>query len=435
MLTPVDIQQKKFHIGLGYEKKDVNAFFDEVTRNYEELYRTNAELKEQINTLTDGLQNYKSKEDALEKSLMRAEKDSEDKKSSATKEAKSIVLDARIKAKAIIGDAEDRLAAIKDEIALLETQYAAYKANFCNLMKKQFEFLGENDFDADSYIDEKALGVLIGATAPVSSEGSFGAFNGDPQMRDESSLGGMNSGYGYGRESLTSTSAVYTAHLGANQNFVDPFNPNKDNGRYNPYDGSHQKGKKSTDKESSFKVANSSKNKTKYKKPPVDTKPENKTENKSQSKTESASTPSVKQNSEEKKKDTSSASTFTSSQTKAQATNTVDTVRTDAKKSDSVISASIDANDTKTKKDIGTIPTVDAAENVKNKAVDAAEIKNTKSVDVAEAEDAKSVDTPDISDDISLSGEVEVKVEGVSLIEDGTEVSDSDTDEFGFEFI
>lgn len=26
MLTPVDIQQKKFHVGLGYDKKDVNTF-------------------------------------------------------------------------------------------------------------------------------------------------------------------------------------------------------------------------------------------------------------------------------------------------------------------------------------------------------------------------------------------------------------------------
>ena len=408
MLTPVDIQQKKFHIGLGYEKKDVNAFFDEVTRNYEELYRTNAELKEQINILTDGLQNYKSKEDALEKSLMRAEKDSEDKKSSATKEAKSIVLDAKIKARAIIGDAEDRLTAIKDEMALLETQYAAYKANFCNLMKKQFEFLGENDFDADSYIDEKALGVLLGATMASSGDSSFGAFSGDPQMRDESSLGGMNSGYnsGYGRDSLTSTSAVYTSHLGANENFVDPFNPNKENGRYNPYDGSHQKNNKSTNKENSFKVANSSKNKTKYKKPPVDSKPENK----SQSKPESASTPSVKKYTDEKKNDTKPASDV--NQIKSGKIPEQDAVKHDTPKQDAV----------KT-----------------NAAVDSKTIKNNE-IKPQEKDAIEPIPTVNVSnniaeDDSNLSGEVETKIEGVSLIEDGTEASDSDTDEFGFEFI
>ena len=45
MLTPVDIQQKKFHVGLGYDKKDVNTFFDSVSESYESLYRSNAELK------------------------------------------------------------------------------------------------------------------------------------------------------------------------------------------------------------------------------------------------------------------------------------------------------------------------------------------------------------------------------------------------------
>ena len=46
MLTPVDIQQKKFKAGLGYSKDDVTRFFEEVSKSYEELYRSNAELKE-----------------------------------------------------------------------------------------------------------------------------------------------------------------------------------------------------------------------------------------------------------------------------------------------------------------------------------------------------------------------------------------------------
>ncbi|MCM1272141.1 MAG: DivIVA domain-containing protein [Clostridium sp.] len=247
MLTPVDIQQKKFHMGIGYDKKDVNEFFKEVADSYEKLYRSNAELKESVNTLTDGLQNYKSKEAALEKSLMLAEKDSEDTKSRATKEAKNIELDAKNKAKNILSDAEKRLAKITEEIKVLETQYAAYKSNLCSLMKMQFEFLQENDFDVDAYIDEKALSLLPGGgggAANAAGGGSFGSFSGDPQMRDESTLGGASGGGGfgdggYGDDSKTSTSAVYTANLGANENFVDPFNPDKGNseGRYNPYDG------------------------------------------------------------------------------------------------------------------------------------------------------------------------------------------------------
>lgn len=291
MLTPVDIQQKKFHIGLGYDKKDVNTFFEEVTECYEQLYRSNAELKEKVITLTDGLQNYKSKEASLRKSLMRAEKDSEDTKSRANREAKTIELEAKNKAKTIIGDAEERLAAIKDEMALLETQYAAYKSNFCTLMKQQYELLKEVDFDADSYIDEKALGVLIGASGSAgagnsSGEQSFGSFNGDPQMRDESTLGGLNSN----SDNVNSTSAVYTSHLGANENFVDPFNPNKDNGRYNPYDGNKSDVKSdSNSSKQSFKVADTKKDSAnRYKRTGVKNAPE------------SAPTPSVDSKSSDK---------------------------------------------------------------------------------------------------------------------------------------
>lgn len=249
MLTPVDIQQKKFRSGLGYEKKDVNAFFDIVSDAYEKLYRSNAELKEKVITLTDGLQNYKSKEKELEKSIMIAEKDSEDTKSRAQKEAKNIELEAKNKAKLIVADAEKQLAEINQKITELETQYAAYKSNFVYFMQKQFEMLEVEDFDPKSYIDEKSLqtlGVSVsGSTSSYKSKSSgpnmpFGSFEGDPQMRDESTLGGFNGGStSMSAEDKVSTSAVYTSNLAAGENFVDPFNPdaNKQNGRYNPYDG------------------------------------------------------------------------------------------------------------------------------------------------------------------------------------------------------
>lgn len=243
MLTPVDIQQKNFHVGLGYDKKDVNTFFDSVSESYEQLYRSNAELKEKVATLTDTLQNYKSKESELERSLMLAEKDSEDTKSNAAREAKNIVLDAKNRANVMLQDAEKRLEEIQQEVAMLETQYAAYKSNFSLLLKQQFAMLLEQDFDVNAYIDDRALALLGGGMAahrqPSSGGDSFGSFDGDPQMRDESTLGGMSSGggeFGSGG-STTSTSAVYTSSLGANEDFVDPFNPQQENGRYNPFDG------------------------------------------------------------------------------------------------------------------------------------------------------------------------------------------------------
>ncbi|MDO5127721.1 MAG: DivIVA domain-containing protein [Eubacteriales bacterium] len=240
MLTPIDIQQKKFRRGIGYDKKDVNGFFKSVSDNYEQLYRSNAKLMEKVALLADELQLYKSKKSALEKSIMIAEKDLEDSKSKASKEAKTIEKDAKNKAKSILSDAEMRLEEIQQEVSILRTQYAAYKSNFSSLMKRQFMMLQENDFDVDAYIDEKAL-PLLGASTVSSvqrDDSSFGSFEGDPQMRDESPLAGKASSGEFGSvDDKLSTSAVYTSGLGANEAFVDPFNPKEENGRYNPYDG------------------------------------------------------------------------------------------------------------------------------------------------------------------------------------------------------
>lgn len=312
MLTPVDIQQKKFHAGLGYDKKDVNSFFESVAESYEELYRSNAELKEQIISLTDELQNYKSKEDALQKSMMLAEKDSEDTKSRATREAKNIELDAKNKAKLIIGDAEDRLEEIEQEMASLETQYAAYKSNFASLLKMHFEFLEENDFDVDAHIDPSAMSLLTGAAPKNQGQGqaAFGEFSGDPQMRDPS-LGGLGSGIStamMGDDMKTSSSAMYGTNLSANDGFVDPFNPDKEQvGRYNPYDGRDTE-KKASEKKKTTKSQTTQKKATSAK---VDEtkKAETKTEPVSQEKAEEKVAPQAEAKPETKAETTAEPKT------------------------------------------------------------------------------------------------------------------------------
>lgn len=74
MLTPVDLQQKKFKQGMGYARKDVDSFFDIVVHSYTDLYKSNAELTNQVKTLTDTLVHYRTTESKLQKSLMLAEK-------------------------------------------------------------------------------------------------------------------------------------------------------------------------------------------------------------------------------------------------------------------------------------------------------------------------------------------------------------------------
>ena len=425
MLTPVDIQQKKFRTGLGYEKKDVNAFFDIVADSYEKLYRSNAELKEKVLTLTDGLQNYKSKEAELEKSIMIAEKDSEDTKSKAQQEAKNIKLDAKNKAKNILADAQKELEEITQKISELETQYAAYKSNFVYFMKKQFELLGEEDFDPESYIDERSLKTLGVSAGSSSGSSDFGSFTGDPQMRDESTLGGFSGGSGgmsMNPEDKVSTSAVYTSNLSAGENFVDPFNPdaNKDNGRYNPYDGRTVKEKKKG--EPSFTVNTDGMGSGNY---------SSRSKNSQSKKTGSSS-----QTSGSKTTSTDKASDKKSDKSADAKSVDYDKTNTDTKIKDIVNSGSDNKKtDTKSDKKESSATT---EEKPKKPVVDNIFTFEKDIKSAAEAKEEEDISKKEESDDIPTlnfgEDEVEVEVEPVNdknLLGDGDDGDGSD----GFEFV
>ena len=100
---------------------------------------------------------------------------------------------------------------------------------FKNLMDSHLQFLATNpineelgvDFD-EIMKDAKYFNGNAAAYAPAGSNGegagsgSFSTFSGDPQGREESTLGGSSGG------NLSSDSSVYTKNLGGGS-FVDPF--------------------------------------------------------------------------------------------------------------------------------------------------------------------------------------------------------------------
>ena len=160
MLTPVEMQGKTFKSGgLGYDKKDVEAFFRAVTKDYETLYRENMELKDKVAVLNEGIQYYKSIEKTIQKALVLAEKTAETTKEAANKEAKNIEKEARIKANIMLADARNELESLHNKTIALTQQYEKYKLQFKNLAKAQIEMLETDAFSInvarlDAFITE-----------------------------------------------------------------------------------------------------------------------------------------------------------------------------------------------------------------------------------------------------------------------------------------
>lgn len=165
MLTPIELQNKTFKSGgLGYDKKDVEQFFKEVTEDYLQLYSENIDLKDKVGVLNDALAQYKTMEKTLQKALVLAEKTAEDTKEAAIKNARNIEKEAQTKSQIILADARNELNHIHAQTQELLKQFDKYKAQFKSLAAAQIELLDSSSYSLnatrmDAYI-ESAKAVL-----------------------------------------------------------------------------------------------------------------------------------------------------------------------------------------------------------------------------------------------------------------------------------
>mgnify|MGYP001031559433 CR=1 FL=1 len=147
MLTPVELQNKTFKSGgLGYDKKDVEQFFREVTDEYARLYSENIDLKDRVDALNEALQRYKTLEGTLQKALVLAQKTAEDTTQAALKNARNIEKEAQLKSQILMADAKNELERVHTQTLALMQQFEKYKAQFKSLAAAQIELL-----DSESY--------------------------------------------------------------------------------------------------------------------------------------------------------------------------------------------------------------------------------------------------------------------------------------------
>ena len=78
-ITPLDIQQKKFHLTFrGYDRKEVDEFLDQVRDEMEKLVREVAELAEFRNTYDERMREFKSREETLKNTMVTTQRLAED---------------------------------------------------------------------------------------------------------------------------------------------------------------------------------------------------------------------------------------------------------------------------------------------------------------------------------------------------------------------
>ena len=149
MLTPLDIENKKFSKQMmkGYSVDEVDEFLDELTADYEKLYKETSEAKNKIEDMQEDMAKYKNRERTLNNTLIMAQTAAEDVKNLAKQQAEAIINEAQASAKQTVSELEQDILTKQKELEELQKQFDVYKAKMESLLISQLELLKEVNKD------------------------------------------------------------------------------------------------------------------------------------------------------------------------------------------------------------------------------------------------------------------------------------------------
>ncbi|MCL6559466.1 MAG: DivIVA domain-containing protein [Firmicutes bacterium] len=174
MLTPLDIQKKEFGRAFrGYSVGEVDSFLDRINQDYESLYKENQDLKERLSEADRNMARYREIEEVLKNTMVMAQKNAEDLKQNAEKEARLLLEQVRLQAErlkqeaeanaaemvseagkragSLIAEAEEKLKVMFEEYRQLEKQARIFRARFRSLLEAELKLLdGEEEGVADN---------------------------------------------------------------------------------------------------------------------------------------------------------------------------------------------------------------------------------------------------------------------------------------------
>ena len=135
-VTPIDIQQKRFHVVFrGYERNEVEMFLDLVRDDMETLVREITEQREFRQSYDERLRELNEREETVKNTLLMTQKLMEDQKDNARREAAVIIKEAEFRGQQILSNAQDEKAKLEVEIQELKRR----KHHFLQDIKKVVE--------------------------------------------------------------------------------------------------------------------------------------------------------------------------------------------------------------------------------------------------------------------------------------------------------
>jgi cell division initiation protein len=141
-ITPLDITQKQFKkVFRGFDPEEVEAFLGLVAVEFEALVKEALALREDNQRKAEDIAEFKSRERALQETLVAAQKASEEIREASRKEAEITISDAELQAEKIVQAAHGRFLRIVDDINELKRQRLQFETNVRTLVESHVKLL------------------------------------------------------------------------------------------------------------------------------------------------------------------------------------------------------------------------------------------------------------------------------------------------------
>lgn len=147
---------KKFEtVFRGYDKIQVQRFLDDVIKNYEVLLEKSKKTEEENKRLVTQIEYYQKIEDTMNRAIYNAENVGDQIKSSARKEAETLVTEARHNANRIINDALLKAEKAQNHADQLKRNTNMLKRRLKQIIENQLLVIEEIDSVDFSEVDSK----------------------------------------------------------------------------------------------------------------------------------------------------------------------------------------------------------------------------------------------------------------------------------------
>lgn len=143
-LTPLDVRKKKgdFARALrGYEPAMVDAFLELTAERLEEVVRENATLRERASQLTDQLESFRQREQAMNEALVSAQQLREEIRTQAAREVEMRMREAGAEAERIVAQAHRQAETAADAARRVHTARARFVRGFRAFLERQMSEL------------------------------------------------------------------------------------------------------------------------------------------------------------------------------------------------------------------------------------------------------------------------------------------------------